>query len=174
MKEEVKQALSDEYAEIKKEVEGKSEEELREMERAAKEEIYVKQVDEASEYIYNIMELGETYSEDHFIDILDKIREKNSTPEGNLLFNEETYTEFPEDIVDLTIMVTNLGYSNFGKNFINNIVEKDKESAKRVLEVVIQKYVELQSDIAFIRNNAEIMMNEKMKEEEKEKDDKSN
>lgn len=168
MKEEVKEALSEEYNEIKKEVEGKSEEELKEMERAAKEEIYVKQVDEASEYVYNIMELGPQYSEDHFIDILDEIRNKNSTPEGNFAFNEENYTDFSEETKDLTILVTNLGYSNFGKHFINNMVEKDKESAKRVLEVVIQKYVELQSDIAFIRNNAETMLSEKMKEESKE------
>lgn len=164
MKKEIKETLTESFEEIKKEIEGKSEEELKEMERAAREQIYTKQTEEASEYIYNIMDLGPKYNEDDFIKVLNEIDEKNKTDEGKLEFGKEHYNTFDDNDKVLCMMIINLGYGSFGKQFISNLVDKDKESAKKLLEVIIQQYTDLNDTINFVKENAETMLNEKRKE----------
>ena len=167
MKEEVKETLTEEYEKIAKEVEGKSEEELREMEIAAQNEIYQKQISEASEYVYHVMNLGTQYNEEEFIKVLDDIDKQNSTEEGNKAYGEEHYTSFTKEEAQLGMIILNLGYGTFGKQFIDNMVKDDPESAKRVLEIVTQQHTELNDTIEFIKANAETMLNEKKKEEVK-------
>lgn len=166
MKEEVKETLEEEYEKIKDEVNGKSEEELREMEKAAREEMHVAKIKEAGEYVYNILDLGPKFDEDDFIGKLDEIAEKNSTPEGNTKFAEETYSDFTDDEEELAFTIVNLGYGNFGKEFISNMIDKDKDSAKKVMEIIIQQFWELQDIVNYVKENADTMLEEKRKEED--------
>lgn len=172
MTDEHKEILKEEYEKVSSEVEGKTQEELEEMQTKAEETIHAQHIEVASEYLYNLMKLGKSYSDEEFIKVLDQHKEENSTPEKRIEFGEKTYNKFDLDEVKLSMTIMKLGYNEFGKFFVENLIKDDPDSAKRVFEILIQQYNDLVMTINTIRDNAETMMAEKVKEEKEKKENK--
>lgn len=164
MDEQVKQEMKAELEKAKEELEGKNLEELNDMMKQADEEIYEKAHNDASEYVFNIMELGPTFSKEAYAEFQKKLDEQNDTEEGVKEFVER-FTKFDTPDIRLNIEVLNQGYRQFGRDFICAMVDKDPESAKILFELVSQMYLTLSDDINETAQNVQAMMKEKEKVE---------
>ena len=89
----------------------------------------------AYEYIWNLLGLGETFSEEEYV----KIREAQ--------LSKDNYTNFdvPVRLLNMTMLIQ--GYGNFGRKFIEAAYEKDKDSCINMFESAIQEYLELDAAV---------------------------
>ena len=147
--------LSKAKEEVSKELDGKTKEELEAMENNANEELQKQIINDACTYIWNLMELGDTFSKEKYDEIVrQKVEEvKNGTSEPFSRWSDESFA------LNQTIMLH--GYGNFGKEFVDRIMSKDIESAKVVLETALQSYLELRGNYEGLLNALQTVAQEK-------------
>jgi hypothetical protein len=101
------------------------------------EEAFKQMILDSHKYIYNLMGFSGEYSEEAF---LGKFEELKADNEKRLaLFT--AYTGFDKQ---LDLVHVQQGYGYFGKEFVKNLLDKDKDSAYHVVENLIQEYLDLQ------------------------------
>ena len=101
------------------------------------EEAFHQMILDSHKYIYNLMGFDGEYSEDAF---QAKFKEIESDKDKRLaLFT--SYSGFDKQ---LDLVHVQQGYGYFGKDFVKNLIDKDKDSAYHVFENLIQEYLDLQ------------------------------
>lgn len=101
------------------------------------EEAFHQMVLDSHKYIYNLMGFDGEYTEDTF---QAKFKEIADDKDKRLaLFT--SYSGFDKQ---LDLVHIQQGYGYFGKNFIKNLIDKDKDSAYHVFENLVQEYLDLQ------------------------------
>ena len=101
------------------------------------EEAFHQMILDSHKYIYNLMGFDGEYSEDAF---QAKFKEIESDKDKRLaLFT--AYSGFDKQ---LDLVHVQQGYGYFGKDFVKNLIDKDKDSAYHVFENLIQEYLDLQ------------------------------
>lgn len=101
------------------------------------EEAFHQMILDSHKYIYNLMGFDGEYTEDAF---QAKFKEIEVDKDARLaLFT--SYTGFDKQ---LDLVHIQQGYGYFGKDFVRNLIDKDKDSAYHVFENLIQEYLDLQ------------------------------
>lgn len=101
------------------------------------EEAFHQMILDSHKYIYNLMGFDGEYTEDAF---QAKFKEIADDKDKRLaLFT--SYSGFDKQ---LDLVHIQQGYGYFGKNFIKNLIDKDKDSAYHVFENLVQEYLDLQ------------------------------
>lgn len=95
-----------------------------------------KMLDDSHRYIFNLLGFEGEYSDEKFKEEMDKLK-----PEE--IFTVAKPLDMETDLLTLT-----QGYGNFGKLFIKNIIDKDKDSAYHVFESVVQDWLDLKEFIS--------------------------
>lgn len=97
----------------------------------------------AHEYIWNLLELGKTFSEEEY--------EKQRTSQ----LSKDNYTDIEpsQRLLNMTMLIQ--GYGSFGNKFIKAAYEKDKDSCINMFESVIQEYLELDAAVKSLISNME-------------------
>lgn len=164
--EENKEITQEEIDKVTESLEGKTAEELNQMATQAEEDLSVTIHNNASEYVFNVMDLGPSYTKEAWDKIQKEIQDQNSTEEGMKAFAER-YSGFTDEDIKLNVEVLNQGYRSFGREFINAMIDKDPDSAKGLFELTTQMYLTLNDEINTITRQTEEMLKER-KEEKKE------
>ena len=99
-----------------------------------------KMVDDACKYIYNLMDYEGEYTPEAF------------TEKINGLKREDIFTIYKPLDMQTDLVTITQGYGNCGKEFIKNLIDKDKASAYHVFESVVQDWMDLQE---FLRSVTE-------------------
>ena len=162
--EQAKEELSEESKKIAEELEGKTDEEMLEMENEASAKLQEQIFYDAAEYIYNLLGLGtEPYSREVYDKFVEKVQaeRKDTTPE------EGYYSNFDNNTIMLQEFIIRNGYSIGGKKFVEKIVDEDPESAKVLLEAAIQRYLEMNATIEQLNVMANLMAERAQEKEEK-------
>lgn len=152
--------------EVAKEVDGKTPEELKAMEEKARAELQKAKVIEAKTYVYNLLKLGNNFSEEEFNNLVEKIKAERSDEELNKLFAR--FSDEDEFLNENTLL---LGYGNFGHKFVEELVDQDPASAKVLLETATQCWLDLRYQMEYFNQLAEQLVNKK---EEKNKPKENN
>lgn len=126
------------------------------------EELEKKILNDAKVYIFNVMDFGNEYSEEKYQEKLEESH-KEIRADGSKTFNT-----FEPSMMQANLTTLMQGYTNFGVPFINNVIDKDPESAKVMLESVTQDWLDLQNFIREMSDKMEnaIKQNQEMTNEE--------
>lgn len=126
------------------------------------EEAFHQMILDSHKYIYNLMGFEGEYDEHLF---QDNFKEIADDPDKRLaLFT--SYSGFDKQ---LDLVYIQQGYGYFGKNFVKNLIDKDKDSAYHVFENLIQEYLDLQEFIYTTTSKLE-EASKKFKESESKQD----
>lgn len=159
-----KEELSEESKKIVSELEGKSNDEIKAMEDEASAELQEQIYRNATEYVYNLLELGkEPYSDE----VYDKYISELNAKRAETVPEEGFYSNFDNNMITLQEIIIRNGYSIGGKKFVDTIIDNDPESAKILLESAIQRYLEMNATIEQINIMANLMAEKAKQKEEK-------
>lgn len=112
------------------------------------EEAFHQMILDSHKYIYNLMGFDGEYDEDAFQAKFKEIAD--DTDKRLALFT--SYSGFDKQ---LDLVHIQQGYGYFGKNFVKNLIDKDKDSAYHVFENLIQEYLDLQEFMYAATNKLE-------------------
>lgn len=101
------------------------------------EEAFQQMILDSHKYIYNLLGFKGEYTEEAFQEEFNKI----SSDQDKRLSLFTSYSGFDKQ---LDLVHVQQGYGYFGKDFVKNLIDKDKESAYHVVENLIQEYLDLQ------------------------------
>ena len=159
-----KEELSEESKKIAEELNGKTGDEIEAMGNEASAELQEQIYRDATEYVYNLLELSkEPYSDEVFDKYMENLIKERSTT----LPDNGFYTDFDNNTVMLQETILRNGYSIGGKSFVDKVINEDPESAKVLFETAIQRYLEMSATIEQLNVMANLMADKAKEKEEK-------
>ena len=156
--------LKKEQEEVAKEVEGKSQEELEAMGSQAHEELLKQIHTDACTYVWNLMNIEGTYDPEAYTSYIKEMIAKNKET------NAEPYSRWSDEEYFLNAEIVLQGYGNFGKAFINEVLEKDPDSAKVLFETAAQAYLDIKYDYEALVSSLTQIANAKEQEQKNDKE----
>lgn len=146
MPEETKKELEQAAEDVAKQVDGKTQEELQAMEVEARAELQKQMMKEAKEYVFNVMKLEGQFSEEAYDKAINALHSDTSEESKSIFSNFTVEQKFLNENALMQ------GYGNFGKPFIDNIVDQDIASVKVLLETAVQGWLDLRYELEELNN----------------------
>lgn len=113
------------------------------------EKVYIQMQDDARKYVYNVLGFEGEYTKEAFNLAASKVKIK------------DILTNYDATQKNINIETLLQGYEHFGRQFLDAVYDKDKDSLLNMFEVVTQEFIMLQRAVIDFESNMQQALKDK-------------